>query len=60
VHPRLFENPPEGGFSTNVLWDRAIEAERLFGVRMDGVWIHVGTPQAVAEAEAYLSDLVAA
>ena len=60
VHPRLFDNPPEGGFSTNVLWDRAIEKERLFGVRMDGVWIHVGTPQAVAEAEAYLSDLVAA
>jgi len=60
VHPRLFDNPPEGGFSTNVLWDRAIEKERLHGVRMDGVWIHVGTPQAVAEAEAYLSDLVAA
>lgn len=60
VHPRLFENAPDGGFSTNVLWDRAIERERLYGVRMDGVWIHVGTPQAVAEAEAYLSDLVAA
>ncbi len=60
VHPRLFANPPEGGFSTNVLWDRAIEKERLFGVRMDGVWIHVGTPQAVAEAEAYLTDLAPA
>jgi len=31
VHPRLFDNAPSGGFSTNVLWDRAIEKERLFG-----------------------------
>jgi MurNAc alpha-1-phosphate uridylyltransferase len=60
VHPRLFDNAPTGGFSTNVVWDRAIEKERLFGVRLDGVWIHVGTPQAVAEAEAYLADLAPA
>lgn len=60
VHPRLFENAPETGFSTNILWDRAIEKGRLYGVRMDGFWIHVGTPQAVAEAEAYLNDLAPA
>ena len=60
VHPRLFENPPAGGFSTNVLWDRAIEKERLFGMRLEGVWIHVGTPQAVAEAEEFLADLAPA
>jgi MurNAc alpha-1-phosphate uridylyltransferase len=60
VHPRLFANPPEGGFSTNVLWDRSIAEERLYGVRMEGVWIHVGTPQAVAEAEAFLNDLAPA
>ena len=57
VHPRLFDNAPSGGFSTNILWDRAIEKERLFGVRLDGVWIHVGTPQAVAEAEEFLADI---
>jgi MurNAc alpha-1-phosphate uridylyltransferase len=60
VHPRLFENAPSGGFSTNLLWDRAIEKERLFGIRLDGVWIHVGTPQAVAEAEEFLADLAPA
>jgi N-acetyl-alpha-D-muramate 1-phosphate uridylyltransferase len=60
VHPRLFADAPAGNFSTNVLWDRAIEAERLYGVRMEGVWIHVGTPEAVAEAEAYLADLAPA
>ena len=60
VHPRLFENAPKGGFSTNVLWDRAIEKERLFGIRLDGLWIHVGTPQAVAEADELLADLAPA
>lgn len=60
IHPRLFADPPSGGFSTNIMWDRAIEQERLFGIRLDGVWIHVGTPQAVADAEAYLADLAPA
>jgi MurNAc alpha-1-phosphate uridylyltransferase len=59
VHPRMFENAPAGEFSTNILWDRAIKARRLFGTRLDGVWIHVGTPQARDEAEAYLAKLPA-
>lgn len=54
VHPRLFEGAPAGAFSTNVMWDRAIAAGTLFGTVLDGVWIHVGTPQARDEAEAYL------
>jgi MurNAc alpha-1-phosphate uridylyltransferase len=59
VHPRLFAGAPDGAFSTNILWDRAIEAGRLYGTRLDGVWIHVGTPQARYEAEAYLAKLTA-
>lgn len=51
VHPRLFDNAPEGTFSVNILWDRAIEQGRLFGQRLEGMWMHVGTPQAVKEAE---------
>jgi MurNAc alpha-1-phosphate uridylyltransferase len=54
AHPRMFENAPEGAFSTNLMWDRAIAKGRLFGTLLDGVWIHVGTPQAREEAEAYL------
>ena len=57
VHPRIFAKPPSGNFSTNRMWDIAIRARRLFGIRLDGVWIHVGTPEAVAEAEAFLADL---
>lgn len=55
VHPRLFESAPDGAFSTNIIWDRAIAAERLSGCVLDGVWIHVGTPEARAEANAYLA-----
>jgi MurNAc alpha-1-phosphate uridylyltransferase len=60
VHPRIFENAPQGSFSMNVLWNRAIERARLYGVRLDGVWIHAGTPDAVRDAEAFLADLAPA
>jgi len=60
VHPRIFDNAPEGEFSMNVLWDRAIEADRLFGLRLDGVWMHVGTADAVKEAEEFLADIAPA
>jgi N-acetyl-alpha-D-muramate 1-phosphate uridylyltransferase len=57
VHPRLFDNAPDGAFSTNIMWDRAIEAGRLYGTVLEGVWIHVGTPEARGEAEDYLAAL---
>lgn len=56
IHPRLFEDCPEGPFSMNVLWDKAIENGRLYGLRHEGVWMHVGTPDALDEAEYLLSD----
>lgn len=60
VHPRLFADAPDGAFSTNIIWDRAIAEGTLFGTLMDGTWIHVGTPEARDEAEATLADLSAA
>lgn len=54
AHPRLFADAPEGAFSTNLMWDHAIAKGRLFGTVLDGIWIHVGTPAARDEAEAYL------
>lgn len=48
---RIFEDAPEGAFSLNRLFFRAAEAGRLYGLRMEGVWMHVGTPEAVGEAE---------
>ncbi|MEP9352705.1 nucleotidyltransferase family protein [Xanthobacter sp. KR7-65] len=49
--PRLFEGMPDGAFSLNRVFDRAGEADRLFGLRLDGIWMHVGTPDAIALAE---------
>jgi MurNAc alpha-1-phosphate uridylyltransferase len=46
-----FEGAPEGPFSLNRLWNEAIERDRLYGLRLDGLWLHVGTPQAIVEAE---------
>ena len=51
AHPRLFEDCPEGPFSLNLLWDRALAAGRLFGIRHEGIWMHIGTPKALEEAE---------
>lgn len=50
--PALFADTPDGAFSLNLLFDRAIARGRLFGLRLDGEWLHVGTPEAVQGAEA--------
>jgi len=60
AHPRMFAEAPQGAFSTNIMWDRAIAHGRLSGTVMDGTWIHVGTPEARDEAEAILAALSAA
>ena len=53
---RLLRDAPEGPFSTNLLWDRAIEEGRLYGVAFTGMWFEVGTPEAIAPTEAALRD----
>jgi MurNAc alpha-1-phosphate uridylyltransferase len=54
VAPRLFEGAPQGKFSMNLLWDKAIAQGRLFGIVHTGRWLHVGTPEAIPLAEAAL------
>jgi N-acetyl-alpha-D-muramate 1-phosphate uridylyltransferase len=56
AHPRLFAGSAEPAFSLNVVWNRAIGAGRAYGLRMEGVWMHVGTPAALAEAEGLLRN----
>lgn len=58
--PRLFEDAPSGAFSLNLVWDRAIAHGRLFGMVLDGRWMHVGTPEAVPEAAGLLAAADAA
>lgn len=56
VHPRLFADVPEGAFSTNLLWDRAIARGRAHGVVHQGLWFDVGHPAAIPATEALLSE----
>ena len=58
LSPAIFKDVPSGEFPLTLLFDRANEAERLYGLRMDGVWMHVGTPDAVRAAEdAFLASV---
>jgi len=51
VSHRLLRYAPEGPFSTNVLWSRAIAEGRLYGLSFGGLWFEVGTPQAIRPTE---------
>lgn len=55
LSPSLLVDPPGDVFSTNVFWNRAIEAGRLYGVSHQGLWFDVGTPQAIPVVESMLS-----
>jgi len=57
VKPSLFEDTPEV-FSLNLLFDRAQARGRLYGLRLDGYWLHVGTPDAIGLAEAKIAQSV--
>jgi MurNAc alpha-1-phosphate uridylyltransferase len=59
LSPALFAGAPAGAFSLNTLFDAAQEAERLFGLRLEGVWMHVGTPEGLAAAERAFADSAA-
>ncbi len=51
MSPAIFKDAPKGEFSLTRVFDAANDAGRLFGLRLDGLWMHVGTPDAVLAAE---------
>jgi len=51
LSPALFTDAPQGEFSLTDLFTRAADAGRLYGLRLEGLWMHVGTPDAIALAE---------
>ena len=59
LSPKLFSSPleqkPGDAFSLNILYDKAIKQGRLFGVVHDGEWLHIGTPETLVQANAYLA-----
>ncbi|MBX6746835.1 MAG: nucleotidyltransferase family protein [Acetobacteraceae bacterium] len=56
LSPALFRDAPEGPFSLNLLYDRAIEAGRLYALVHDGVWFHLSTPPDLQQAEAAMQS----
>jgi MurNAc alpha-1-phosphate uridylyltransferase len=54
VSRRLFQDAPDGSFSLNLLWNRAIAQQRVYGLVHEGLWFDVGTPPAIAKTEAIL------
>lgn len=52
IKPELFADAPAGPWSLNRLFDRLIAEGRLHGLALDGEWLHVGTPEAIAPADA--------
>jgi MurNAc alpha-1-phosphate uridylyltransferase len=56
MSPDLVAPEPEGRFSLNRCFDRALEAGRLFGLVHDGAWFHLSTPADLARTERYLRD----
>jgi len=54
---RLLRDAPKGPFSTNILWDRAIEEGRCFGAVHQGLWFDVGTPKSILLTEAALQNV---
>ncbi len=56
LSPRVIADWPEGPFSTNLFWQRAIDAGRAYGVVHSGLWFDVGSPPAIKATEAILAD----
>jgi N-acetyl-alpha-D-muramate 1-phosphate uridylyltransferase len=59
MSPSIFAGAPLSEFSLTKMFDAANEQERLFGLRLDGMWMHVGTPDAVGAAEEAFLESVA-
>ena len=57
VSKALLRDAPEGAFSTNILWDRAIAEGRCFGAVHQGLWFDVGTPEAIPATEQVLANV---
>ena len=58
LSPRLFADAPQGPFSLNRLYDRALAAGRLAAIVHDGKWFHVGAPDALREVDDAVRRLV--
>jgi len=57
ISKALLKDAPEGAFSTNVLWDKAIAAGRCYGAVHQGLWFDVGNPESIRATEQVLANV---
>lgn len=57
IRPALLDGAPEGPFSTRLLWDKAMAADRMRAIVHRGPWMHVGDPQGLAIADAFFDKM---
>ena len=57
INPTLYDDTPEGAWSNRIVFRKAAAAGRLYGLEIDGHWMHVGTPEAITAAEEKLDVL---
>lgn len=57
INPVLYEDTPDGAFSNRLVFRKAAERGRLFGLEIKGHWMHVGTPEAIVDAENKLQEI---
>ena len=57
LKPELLDGAPNEPFNLNIYFDRAIASGRLFGMVLTGHWLHIGTPEAIVEAEASIARI---
>jgi MurNAc alpha-1-phosphate uridylyltransferase len=53
--PQIVDAEPDGAFSLTPVWRRLAAEGRLYGLVLDGAWMHVGDPLARDAAEARLA-----
>lgn len=56
TQPSLYADEPERPFSANLIWNRSLEAERLYGLPLAGHWMHVGDPATIVDVENWIED----
>lgn len=60
IHPRVFNNHPDGAFSLRTLWEKSLDSQgvyrRVHSLVIDEDWLHVGDIEGLEIATEYLQQ----
>lgn len=55
TNAKLYEGEALRPFSANLIWNKSLDAGRLYGLPLDAQWMHVGDPDAIGAAESWIT-----